>query len=56
MDHAAENVALLYLLNQDTKSLSIGELYEKYAQAVKDAEAYAEQSDREKNGPTFSFH
>ena len=52
----AENVALLHLLNQDTKSLTIGELYELYAQAVKDAEAYAKQADREKNGPSFSIN
>ena len=56
MNRFAENVALLHLLNQGTKSLTIGELYELYAQAVKDAEAYAKQADREKNGPSFSFN
>ena len=55
MSKYAENVALLYLLNQDTKSLSIGELYERYVQAVKDVEAYAKQANKEKNGSNFSF-
>lgn len=35
MKNAAEYVTLLYLMNQDTKSLSLEELYELYIKTVK---------------------
>lgn len=54
MNNHAENVALLYLINQDTKSLTLEQLYELYAETVKQAEEYAKT--RKPDGKkTFSF-
>lgn len=54
LNNTAENVALLYLMNQDTKSLSLEELYELYIKTVKQAKEHAKQRNQEK-GDTFSF-
>lgn len=54
MSKSAENVALLYLMNQDTKSLSLEELYKLYVDTVKQAKECAEKCNNEK-GDTFSF-
>ena len=35
MYHHVENVTLLYLMNQDTKSLSLDELYNLYRETLK---------------------
>lgn len=51
MNSAAENVAFLYLMNQDTKSLSLAELYQLYTDTVKQAEACAKKS----KGSEFGF-
>lgn len=54
MSKSAENVALLYLMNQDTKSLSLEELYKLYVDTVKQVEECAEKCNNKK-GDTFSF-
>ena len=55
MKKYAENVALLYLMSQDTKSLSLAELYKLYADTVKQAEACAAQNEVGEKPPVFSF-
>ena len=41
-----ENVALLYLMNQDTKDLSLAELYALYQDTVKQVQETAKEYDR----------
>ena len=56
MNSHVENVTLLYLMNQDTKSLSFDELYTLYRDTlkkVKDAENCYEDSHKQ---DTFSFN
>lgn len=55
MYDAVENVALLYLMNQDTKSLTLEELYDLYIKTVEQAKEYAKQRAHAKYGETFSF-
>lgn len=55
MNNNAENVALLYLMNQDTKSLTLEQLYELYIKTVKEVKEYAKQRSLEENGPVISF-
>lgn len=50
-----ENVALLYLMNQDTKGLSLEELYALYQDTVERIKKAAEDHNRKNNGSTFSF-
>ncbi len=50
-----ENVALLYLMNQDTKDLSLAELYTLYQDTVKQVQETAKEYDRKTNGSNFSF-
>ena len=50
-----ENVALLYLMNQDTKDLSLAELYVLYQDTVKQVQETAKEYDRKTNGPNLSF-
>lgn len=50
-----ENVALLYLMNQDTKDLSLAELYALYQDTVKQVQETAKEYDRKTNGPNLSF-
>lgn len=50
-----ENVAMLYLLNQDTKALNLDELYALYCETleqVKDSEKHYQESHKEN---PFSF-
>jgi len=55
MDRFAEDVALLYLLNQDTKGLSLAELCKLYAETVEQAKAAKTEYQRSEFGPAFSF-
>lgn len=55
MNKTYENVAMLYLMNKDLKSLSIEELYELYNDTVKQVKECAIQHSIEKNGSAFSF-
>jgi len=55
LNSTAENVALLYLMKQDTKSLSLGELYELYIKTVEQAKEYAKQRAAAQGRKTFSF-
>lgn len=50
-----ENLALLYLMNQDTKDLSLAELYALYQDTVKQVQETAKEYDRKTNGPNLSF-
>ena len=54
LDHAVEAAAFLYLMNQDTKSLSPTELYQLYTDTVKKISAYAESKESEENGFAYS--
>jgi hypothetical protein len=55
MDKYAENVALLYLLkSKDISSLTLEQLYELYADTVKQAAKYAK-TRKQDSKPTFSF-
>ena len=55
MKKYAENVDLLYLINQDTKSLTLAELYKLYADTVKQVEDCAAQNEVGEKPPVFSF-
>jgi len=55
LDHAVEAAAFLYLMNQDTKSLSPTELYQLYTDTVKKISAYAESKESEENGFAYSL-
>lgn len=55
MDSKIENVVLLYLLNQDTKALSLDELYALYLDTLNQAvESQKRYRDAHKQN-TFSF-
>ena len=55
MDNAAEAAAFLYLMNQNTNSLSPAELYQLYTKTVKEIKAYAESKKGEDNGFSYSI-
>lgn len=55
MDHFAENVALLYLLNQDTSGLSLEQLIARYRETVEEVKRIDKELDRKENGDRFSF-
>lgn len=52
MSNNVQNVALLYLLNQDTKSLSLDELYLDTLKQVYESEKHYQESHKENS---FSF-
>ena len=55
LDNAAEAAAFLYLMNQNTNSLSPAELYQLYTKTVKEIKAYAESKKGEENGFSYSI-
>lgn len=50
-----ENVALLHLINQDTKDLSLKELCELYENTINNVEQAYKEYQKEKNGSNISF-
>lgn len=50
-----ENVALLHLMNQDTKELSLEELYVLYCETIEQVEKTATEYHKKIDGPTYSF-
>lgn len=50
-----ENIALLHLMNQDTKELSLEELCKLYENTIKDVEQAYRGYQKEKYGPNFSI-
>lgn len=50
-----ENIALLYLLNQDTKDLSLEELCELYENTIERVKQTTKEYHSKNNSPTFSF-
>lgn len=55
MDRFAENVALLYLLNQDTRDLSLEQLIVRYRETADEVKRINKELDRKENGDTYSF-
>ena len=55
MSQTTENIALLYLMNQDTKDLSLMELIELYLDTLEKTKECAKQFDMEHNGSVFRF-
>ncbi len=55
MSNKYENIAMLYLMNQDLSSLSITEIRELYDETVKQVKDEIKQVNKEKYGSTFCF-
>lgn len=55
MDCFAENIALLYLLNQDTSDLSLEQLIVRYRETVNEVKRINKELNHKENGDTFSF-
>lgn len=55
MNNHTENVALLYLMNQDTKSLSLDELYVLYHETLKQVQESEKHYQDSHKQDTFSF-
>lgn len=55
MKNIAENVAFLYLLNQDTKSLSLDELYSLYRDTLDHVKETEQRYLADNKKPVFDF-
>lgn len=55
MSQSADNIVLLYLMNQDTKDLSLMELIKLYTDTVQQVHECLKQSSMEIKGSTFKF-
>ena len=55
MYHHVENVTLLYLMNQDTESLSLDELYNLYRETLKHVQESEERYKYSHKQDVFSF-